>query len=233
MLKRVLAFQHAAPEHPGLIATALRAKNIAITCLRPDRGEPLPASLGEFDGLVVMGGPQSVYEEDRYPYLRAEKTLVREAITTSRPVLGVCLGSQIVAEVLGAHVWSSGQIEFGWRPVALSAESAEDPVLQHLPRVVVPLHWHGDVYNLPLGATPVGSSAQTPVQGFVWNRRCYAILFHLEITPEQLTEMARTFPDDVSRAGTTVEALLAETMARAAALREPALRAFSAWADLL
>jgi GMP synthase (glutamine-hydrolysing) len=233
MRSRVLVLQHAEPEHLGLIAQALEEAEIGYECLRTDQGGPVPATLDGYQGLVIMGGPQSVYEEDAFPYLKAEKTLARRAIAAGLPALGVCLGSQILAEVLGAEVRPSSTFELGWRPVTLSSEARRDPVLGCLPERVTALHWHGDVYDLPPGTRSIGSSDMTPVQGFVAGANVYGLLFHLEAAEEQVWAMAQTFPQDVVRGGLRVEELLAQTQVHAPALRKHALAVFRAWAGLV
>jgi len=231
--KRVLVVQHAEPENLGRIAEAVTGEHLEYACIRPDLGQPIPSNLNGYGGLILMGGPQSVYQEDQFPYLRAEKALTAHAITSDRPVLGICLGSQILAEVLGSRVQPGRAFELGWKKVTLSPRVADDPVLGRTSDVLMPLHWHGDVYDLPPGSEPVGSSELTPVQGFAFRKRFYGILFHLETTLNQLVAMVKAFPEDVSRAGLTAEALLVEAPARLAALREPGLEVFRRWASLI
>ena len=230
---RVLVLQHADPEHPGLIADVVRNTGASLETIRGDLGQSAPPSLDGYAALIIMGGPQSVYEEDKFPYLRAEKQLAREAIDNTIPLIGVCLGSQIIADVLGANVHPSGGVEIGWKNVTRSEYAAADPILSVLPETFTPLHWHGDVYDLPNGAAPIGSSDMTPVQGFTYGETTFAPLFHLEMTEQQITDMATLFPDDVKRGGLSPETLLAETPARAAALKPVATEIFTRWANLL
>jgi GMP synthase (glutamine-hydrolysing) len=231
--KRVLVMQHAEAEHLGAIAEALVAEEVECSCIRGDLGESVPETIDGFQGLILMGGPQGVYEEARFPFIRAEKLLTQQAINRDLPVLGVCLGSQILAEVLGSTVRPSGSFEVGWRDVALTNECANDPVLSPLPRSIVPLHWHGDIYDLPPGAKSIGSSEMTPVQGFVVKERFYGLLFHLETTMDQLMTMIEGFPDDLRRGGMTAEILIKQAPDRMAALRDPRSQVFRRWAALV
>ena len=230
---RVLVLQHADPEHPGLITNVVRNTGASLETIRADLGQSAPPSLDGYAALIIMGGPQSVYEEDKFPYLRAEKQLAREAIDNNIPLIGVCLGSQIIADVLGANVHPSGGVEIGWKDVTRSEHAAADPILSALPETFTPLHWHGDVYDLPKGAAPIGSSDMTPVQGFTYGETTFAPLFHLEMTEQQITDMATLFPDDIRRGGLSPETLLAETPARAAVLKSVATEIFTRWANLL
>ena len=231
--RRVLVVQHAEPEHLGRIANALTTEGVDFETVRADLSEPIPPNLNGFSGLILMGGPQGVYETDRFPFLKQEKVLTQQAINDEFPVLGVCLGSQILAEVLGAKVRPSGSFEVGWKEVTLNRECASDPVLRHLPNPLMPLHWHGDVYDLPPGAKAIGFSSMTPVQGFFLNERFYGLLFHLEITLTQLTAMVECFPDDLQRGGVTADTVMDSADDRLAALYEPGLRMFRQWSLLV
>ena len=231
--KRVLVLQHADPEHPGLILEALRNVGAQVKTIRTDLAQPAPPSLDAYAGLIIMGGPQSVYEEDKYPYLRAEKQLARQAIDNNIPLLGVCLGSQVIADVLGSEVHPGPAPEIGWKPVRRSEQAANNPILSALPETFTPLHWHGDIYDLPKSATPIASSEMTATQGFTYNQNVYALLFHLEMTEQQITEMAAQFPEDIRRANLEPATLLSQTPANAAALKPIATKIFTRWAALL
>ena len=230
---RVLVLQHADPEHPGLISDAVRNVGGTLETIRGDLGQHIPSTLEGYSGLIIMGGPQSVYEEEEFPYLRAEKQLAREAIDNNIPLIGICLGSQIIADVLGSEVHPSGGVEIGWKDITRSAEIAVNPILSALPETFTPLHWHGDVYDLPNGATPIGSSDMTACQGFTYGETTYAPLFHLEMTEQQITDMATQFPDDIHRGGLSPETLLSQTPAHAAAIKPTATEIFTRWAALL
>ncbi|MEK6703931.1 MAG: gamma-glutamyl-gamma-aminobutyrate hydrolase family protein [Planctomycetota bacterium] len=231
--KRVLILQHAEPEGPGRILRALREVGVGHVLVRSDLGEAVPRTLDGFGGLVLMGGPQGVYEEHIHPFLRAERELVEHGLASRIPILGVCLGSQILANALGSPVKPGGRIELGWRPVSLSAQTSQDSVLQHLPAVFTPFHWHGDVYPLPSSTLPVGSSEMTAVQGFVLDSRVYGLLFHLEVAERQVAAMAEAFPGDVRRAGLDTAGLMSDTARHAPGLEVTAMKVFRSWAMLV
>src|SRR5438045_7274285 len=111
---RALVLQHVEPEHSGLIGEALRARDVALDVVGTYRGEAVPRAIGDHRALIVMGGPMGVYEADRHPHLNDELALIRDAVSAGMPVLGVCLGSQLVAAALGAEATPSGGQEIGW-----------------------------------------------------------------------------------------------------------------------
>jgi GMP synthase (glutamine-hydrolysing) len=196
-------------------------------------GQAIPRKIDDYDGLIVLGGPQGVYDEHRFPFLGPEKELTHNALQANRPILGVCLGSQILAEVLGARVVCGRNFEVGWKKVTISEGIKDDFVLGNLPREIMPLHWHGDTYDLPEGTKAIGSSELTPVQGFSRDGITYGFLFHLEITIEQLRAMVEEFPADVARGGMIPDEILADALKHLAALREPSLGLFHRWTMLL
>jgi GMP synthase (glutamine-hydrolysing) len=206
MSRTALVLQHVAPEGPGGIGDALRRAEVALRTIHVYRGEPVPAAL-ESDALVVMGGPMGVYEADQFPHLRAELRLIEDAIARGRPVIGVCLGSQLIAAALGARVYPSGHKELGWYPVTLTDAAANDPLLRDAPRQFVGLHWHGDIFDLPAGAVHLASSQMTTHQAFRYARNVYAFLFHMEVTPPHLEAMMTAFADEIAGAGVSDESM--------------------------
>lgn len=231
--KRILVLQHAEIENLGIISDILIQLGFEYKYLRADLGQPIPLTLDGYQGLILMGGPQSVYEENYYQYLKSEKILVNHAIENDFPILGICLGSQLLAEALGSRVYPGNAFELGWKRVTLSSEMANDPVLGHLPEIITPLHWHGDIYDLPVGATPIGSSELTAVQGFVWKQKIYAILFHFEMSFPQIMAMVKAFPDDLKRSGITRDMVIAQTTKHLNVLHTHALETFRRWAVLV
>lgn len=215
---RVLVLQHIALEGPGAIAGALAAEGLALDVVRADRADPVPREPGDHAALLVMGGPMGVYEADRYPSLRQERALIERFLAADRPVLGVCLGSQLLAAALGARVFPSGGQEIGWAPVELLPGAAGDPLLGSAPRTFTPLHWHGDVFDLPAGAVPLARSARTAVQAFRHGARAWGLLFHVEAEAAQVRDMVEAFPDDLRKAGLDGRAVLAEAADRLGAL---------------
>jgi len=170
----LLAIQHVSWETPHRILDA--CGGLEVRTVRPLEGEPLPDHAA-IAGAVVMGGPMNVDEVERYPGLAAEREWLAEAVRREMPILGVCLGAQLLARALGAEVRPSERPEIGFAPIEV--HEADDPIVGALaPRTTV-LHWHGDVFDLPEGAERLASSAQTEVQAFR-HGNAWGVLFHPE-----------------------------------------------------
>jgi GMP synthase (glutamine-hydrolysing) len=220
-----------AVEPPGSVAEAVRGAGLGLTVVRIDRGETVPRSAEGLAGLVVMGGPMDVPQADRYPHLKDELRLVESALKRSVPVLGICLGSQLLAAALGARVERGPRKELGWLPVSLEAEARHDPLFGPLPPELVALHWHGDVFDLPRGASSLARSSLTPHQAFR-HGTAWGILFHLEADGAQVEDMARAFAQDLEEAGVSEDELLGGARKHLAAARRLGRGLFDRWATL-
>jgi len=179
---RVLCLQHVSFEGPGSIESWAAARGHELRTVALYADDPLP-SVSHIDWLVVMGGPMSVHEEERHPWLAAEKHFIEAAIHDRKIVLGVCLGAQLIAVVLGARVHPNADKEIGWFPVARTEHAAHTRVGRALPVESVAFHWHGDTFELPHGAVHVARSEGCEHQAFVYEERVVGLQFHLETTP--------------------------------------------------
>lgn len=195
---RVLCVQNVWFEGPGGIADWASARGHTFEVARPfDDAAQHP---GEFDLLVVMGGPMNIYQEQEHPFLAEEKQLISLAIEDGKRVLGVCLGSQLVADVLGGKVTRGKQPEIGWYPVALNAAGQASPVLGRLPDQFAALHWHGDTFAVPPGATLLASSTACENQAFEFDDgRVVGVQFHLETTRESLGVLVENAGTDLAQ----------------------------------
>jgi len=184
----VLVLQHIGCEPPAAYEDELHARGIALHRVRLDRCEELP-DWRAYTAIIAMGGPMSTYDEQRHPWLSAEKRLIAEVVRAGKPFWGVCLGAQLLAASLGARVAAGPQPEVGVLPVTLTAAAAHDPVFAEAPSSFACFHWHGDTYELPRGAVRLAGSALYEQQAFAY-RRAYALQFHLEVSAALVAEWA-------------------------------------------
>jgi GMP synthase-like glutamine amidotransferase len=187
MSLRVHWLQHASFEDLGCIAPWLAAQGHQLSCTRLYANEALP-SINAFDWIIVMGGPMNIYEYDAYPWLRAEKQWIDEAIAANKRVLGICLGSQLIADTLGGKVTRNAQTEIGWFPVQCSADHAHSSLLADFPSTFNAFHWHGDTFAVPPGAQHLASSAACSNQAFAYGERVIALQFHPEVTASNVRD---------------------------------------------
>ena len=234
MDKRTLCvLRHIECETLGRIEDSISAAKLAFFQVQTFEGQAVPKTMDSFVGLIVMGGPMGVYEQDQYPFLTAEITLIQQAIKQNKPVLGVCLGSQLLAAALGAKVYKNRQKEIGWQTVHLNEFAVTDAIWSGVPRSFTALHWHGDFFDLPTGAVPLAASKLTPCQAFRYGRSAYGFLFHMEVTTTILQGMADAFPQELRETGLTKEQLLTDAKQHLPALHYIGSSVFQRWARLL
>jgi GMP synthase-like glutamine amidotransferase len=183
---RVRVLQHVPFEGPAGVAAWAASRGHELEAVRLFDGARPPAP-SELDLLVVLGGPMSVDDEDRHAFLAGEKRAIRCAIDAGRPVLGICLGAQLVASALGARVVANALEEVGWYPVSLAADAG--PLFAGVPARFPAFHWHGDTFEIPPGAVRAASSEACANQAFVYRDHVAGVQFHPEVTAESLALM--------------------------------------------
>jgi len=190
MPKTLLAFRHVAQEHLGALAPVLDSMGFQyqyVDCFRELPPKSLPPGLA---GLIFLGGPMSV--NDELEHIRRELQLIEEALRRDVPVLGICLGAQLLAHALGASVYRNPVPEIGWAPIYLTEEGKRDPLFQEFTDGEPVLHWHGETFDLPRGATWLAYSDHCRHQAFRFGPAHYGFQFHIEATPAMIASWVQS-----------------------------------------
>jgi GMP synthase (glutamine-hydrolysing) len=188
--------QHVPFEGIASIEPWAKSKGYSLSATRFYKDEPLP-NIEDIDGLVIMGGPMNVYEESKYPWLAQEKKFIEQAIEHEKTILGICLGAQLIADVLGAKVVPNREKEIGWFPIELTSKAQTSQVFNFLPKQFTVFHWHGDTFELPSGATRMAKSEGCENQAFIYGERVVALQFHLESTKESVQKIIQNCADEL------------------------------------
>lgn len=232
-MSHVTCFQHIDCEGPGTFKEILASKGVELRIMKPFQGEPLPRSIG--DGLVVLGGPQGVYERAQHPWMEGELAVIVACLKGGLPVLGVCLGAQMLAHAAGGQVYRGALPEVGWYPVTLTPEGRKDPLLLGLSPVFRAFHWHGDSFTLPPGAARLAASDWYPNQAFRIGTNAYGLQFHLEVTEGMVEDWSRLYSKEFTPQGGPIrpERVVDGLRTNAGTLAGVAERVFTRFAALL
>lgn len=193
---RLHYLQHVPFEGLGAIEPWAIGHGAQISCTRFWAGGALP-SVSDLDWLVIMGGPMNVDEEPLYPWLKAEKQFIEKAMKAEKKILGVCLGAQLIARVLGSRVYKNQHKEIGWMPVKWTEETKSSRIFKGLEGDLTVFHWHGDTFDLPSGAVRMAESEGCRNQAFAYGANTAALQFHLESTPESVAQLAEHCADEL------------------------------------
>jgi GMP synthase-like glutamine amidotransferase len=214
----VLAFRHVPFESLGMIADSLEQHGISFEYVDLYTGTACPDT-GAADGLIFMGGPMSA--NDGLPYIRQELELIGEAVSRGLPILGICLGSQLIAKSLGARVYKNAIPEIGWYPVHWTAAAECDRLHQGLSEPETVFHWHSETFDLPAGAELLAYSQACRNQAYRVGENVYGLQYHLEVSPAMLDDWRSEIPIPI------------DPHANAARLKELAAQVFGRWCGLV
>lgn len=198
-LRKVLVLQHVPYEPLGTLDRLLRDRRIRIRFCNFARHPDAAPDLDGCDALIVLGGPMNVDEQQRYPHLSTELRLISAALQRGLPVLGICLGAQLLAHALGAAVARLPRAELGWHEVRLLPAGLADPVLRPLGAASPIFHWHGDTFAIPAGATRLAESDLCANQAFRYGRDAYGLQFHLEVDLALIERWLRVHRHELER----------------------------------
>jgi GMP synthase (glutamine-hydrolysing) len=229
----ITILQHIHCETPGIISQCLQSADVKMRWIRTFEGDPIPSNMEAQAGLLIMGGPMSVYDHAQFPFLIDEQRLIEQALKDDKPVLGVCLGSQLLAATLGAEVKSGDRKEIGWHPITLTEPASTDFLWKGLPQQLKAYHWHGDVFDLPRGAVSLASSELTACQGFRFGENAYGFLFHMEVTEKIIKNMVSEFEDELNAEAIAAESIIQNTKENLPELQAVGDKVFGRWVKLL
>lgn len=232
--ERLYVFQHIACEDLGTFAEVLLGRGYRAKYVRLFAGDRIPLDWGDARALIFLGGPMSVNDEAQCPYLAAEKAIIRKALAAHQPILGICLGAQLLAAAAGSAVFPAARREVGWVPVSLTREGHQDPVLSTMAQLTAAFHWHGETFDLPRGAIRLASSALTPNQAFRVDHFAYGLQFHLEVDAAMIDAWMREYPHDLEPdTPASARRIAADTARYAVPLRAAATDALNRFLDLV
>ena len=225
-MKNAIAIRHVAFEDAGTLEGVLEDRGIALSYLEAGVDDLSPAK--DADLLVVLGGPIGIYEIDRYPFIKDELATIEAAVTDGTPVIGICLGCQALA-LLSARVYPGKQKELGWDEMTLTQEGKASP-LGAIDGVRV-LNWHGDTFDLPMGATRLASTKITPNQAFTYGPKVLALQFHVELPERDLERWLIGHTLELSTSKVDLAKMRADTARFAPAANAASKRLFNTWLD--
>lgn len=194
---RIHYLQHVPFEGLGNVENLALLRGHQISCTRLFKYDPLP-EMDEFDWLIIMGGPMNIYQENEFPWLANEKIFIKKAINTGKLVLGICLGAQLIADMLGAKVYQNRYPEIGWFDVKLTKDAHNSSIFNKFPKRFTAFHWHGDTFDLPPKCVWIAQSDACKHQAFEYDGRVVGLQFHLDTTIESIRSLIEYCSDELN-----------------------------------
>lgn len=229
MSKKVLAVQHIEIEDLGTIEEVLREKGLSAEYFSV-KSDTVDFPQDNYAAIVLLGGPMGVYEEEKYPFLSAENEFIKAHLKRGTPLLGICLGSQLIAKAIGARVYPGGKKEIGWYPLKLTREGMNDKLFENMGSTFPVFQWHGDTFDLPEDTIHLASSDKFPHQAFRYRDNVYSLQFHLEVTPAIINEWLHAYREELKSKFDPAK-IRKDSGRHAAALKERAYRFFTNFFD--
>jgi GMP synthase-like glutamine amidotransferase len=229
-MSEVLVIQHVEPERPALLGEALRERGCEIEVVHTQRGERVPAKLGSYGALVVLGGPMSAGSDEGFSSRPAELALIADALQRACPILGVCLGAQLLAVAAGSSVRVGAEAEVGWGCVDLMPAAAEDPLFGALDGEIPVLHWHRETFDLPAGAVHIATSNLYESQAYRVGDIAWGLQFHVEVDRPAVERLVAAFAEEAASAPGGAAAILAgadEALSRMSVIQAHVLGGFA------
>ena len=230
-MANIVALRHVAFEDGGALEGLLAKRGVEIAYVDAGVDDLLAIEAAAPDLLIVLGGPVGVYETDRYPFLVDELRLIEQRLASGRPMLGICLGAQLIARAAGARVFPGPEREIGYAPIELSAAGRASPLAALADADFHVLHWHGDTFDLPDGAMRLASSEITENQAFDLGQQVLALQFHIEAQPARFERWLIGHAVELAGAGIDVGLLRRQNVIHGPAVAAAGQAVFKAWLD--
>lgn len=231
-MKSIVVIRHVHFEDLGIFEGVARSRGFSVRYLEAGIDDLGAACRQDCDLLVVLGGPIGAYQENQYPFLSSELRILENRLSSGLPTMGICLGAQLMARALGARVYAGPVKELGWKPLTLTPEGLRSSLAHLAGRNTLVLHWHGDTFDLPAGATLLASTKDYSNQAFAWSDTALALQFHPEVVASRIERWLIGHACELSAPGMPdLGRLRADTARHHAALERSASAFFNEWLD--
>jgi len=197
-------------EGPGLWEGVMKEKGVEYQVVEAYQDD-LPTDPEPYSHVLVLGGPMGANEEEKYPFLALELELIKACVELDKPLLGVCLGSQLIAKALGSSVYPASLKEIGWHTVELTRPAAMDFLFSFMPKEITVFQWHGDTFDLPRHSVRLAASEACPNQAFRYKNNIYALQFHLEVTQGMVNSWKEFYREELKREGAAIPSFIPDS----------------------